>query len=236
MQHLLVLFICLFLFLRVTPALGQCEAAVEHAVALPGATELEQLTRDYGRYKTIPIQDRVAILLALSHFPELRATRIRFRVRHVHGPLTTNRDWSDYLRHFGFGTRAFMITISDSTESRLMPILLGRMDLNAQVGVLGHELSHVSDFSHRHLFGWLRLGIGHLSMRFVDRMEFATDSLCIAHGLGYQLLAWSCFVRQALGIPKYGGSGHPDMPKDRERYMEPKTILTRLNAKDPVVR
>jgi len=184
------------------------------------------MAKAYGRNKTIPSAFRMPVLMALSHFPELKDTRIGFVVKHVHGPLTTNRDWGYFLSHWG--RKAFKITISDSTAARLEPILLGKMDLNAQVGVIGHELSHVSAFSRMHLVGWLKVGIGHLSTRYIDRMEFATDSLCIVHGLGYQLLAWSCYVRRSLGITQYGGSAHPDMPPKRERYMNPRTIVARL--------
>ncbi|GGB12570.1 hypothetical protein [Puia dinghuensis] len=183
----------------------------------------------YGTHKVIPDIYKAPILLALSHFPELRDTRIRFRVRHAQSPLTTNRDWRYYFAHFGLGRRAFVVTISDSTTTKLSPILFGRLPFDAKVGVAGHELSHVSDFRHKNLFGWLRLGAGHLSSRYVDRLEFATDSLCIAHGLGYSLLAWSCFVRSAFGLQPSAQAGNSKLLfKGRERYMNPSTILLRL--------
>jgi len=208
------------------PAWGQCSIPAEHLLKRSSETEIGRLAEAYGRNKSIPTIYRMPVLMALSHFPELTDTRIRFIIKHVHGPLTTNRDWGYFLGHWG--RKAFTITISDSTEARLEPILLGKMDLNAQVGVIGHELSHVSAFSRMRLPGWFGVGFGHLSTRYIDRMEFATDSLCIAHGLGYQLLSWSCLVRRSLGITKYGGSAHPDMPPKRERYMNPSTIIARL--------
>jgi hypothetical protein len=107
------------------------------------------------------------------------------------------------------------------------------MDFNAQVGVLGHELSHVYDFSHQSLWSLLGSGIGHLSTSYIDRFEYRTDSICIAHGLGYQLLAWSRFIRLTLHTENYDGSDNIDMPvMNRERYMNPSTILKRI-ALDP---
>ena len=107
------------------------------------------------------------------------------------------------------------------------------MDFNAQIGVLGHELSHVYDFSHQSLWSLIGSAIGHLSSSYIDRFEYRTDSICIAHGLGYQLLAWSSFIRRTLHTENYDGSDNIDMPvMNRERYMNPATILARI-ALDP---
>lgn len=209
---------------------GQCAETRLHEISISD-TELTQLEKTYGEHKSIPGIYKTQILIALSHFPELRDTRIHFRIRHAHSPLTTNRDWGYYFARFGFGHRAFVVTISDSTTARLSPILFSRLNFNAQIGVAGHELSHASDFLHKNLFGWLRLGMGHLSARYVDRLEYNTDSICIGHGLGYQLLAWSCFVRNALQIPTWQGAGNNRLPfNGRERYMNPSTILSRLRT------
>jgi len=176
---------------------------------------------------------------------QLAHARIRFRVRHARSPLATNRDWMAFLWHFG--RQAYIVTISDRTIPALSPILFDSLDDGAKLGVIGHELSHVSDFSRRNLFGWLSLGFGHLSSRYLDRMEFATDSLCIAHGLGCALLDWSLFVRHALQTHTWRGAdnlpadGQPPQSKmtpalkmspshkmSRERYMNPETIMARL--------
>ena len=211
-----------------TRVFGQCELVGQHEISWSD-TSIARLEMEYGARKRIPENYKAPILLALSHFPELRNIRVRFRVRHAFSPLTTNRDWCYYFAHFGLGRRAFVVTISDRTTARLSPILFSRLDFNARVGVAGHELSHVSDFLHKNLLGWLGLGLGHLSARWVDRFEFSTDSLCIAHGLGYNLLAWSCFVRSALHIPGWEGASKGQLPfNGRERYMNPLTILSRL--------
>lgn len=111
------------------------------------------------------------------------------------------------------------------------PVLLDRMDFDAQVGVLGHEISHVIDFSHKNTAGLLRIGLGNLSTSFLDRFEYGTDSICIAHGLGYQLLAWSNFVRKAFQS-SYQEGNETELKGllQRERYMHPATIRKRINA------
>jgi len=181
------------------------------------------------KYSNIPPAWRGPIGKALASFPELVHTHVRFRVRHARSPLATNRDWMSFLLHFG--RQAYIITISDRTIPALSPILFDSLDYGAKIGVIGHELSHVSNFSRRNVFGWLSLGLGHLSSRYLDRMEFATDSLCIAHGLGCALLDWSQFVRQTLQTHNWRGADNIMAGKPhRERYMNPKTIMARLNG------
>jgi len=133
-------------------ATGQCEQVKGHVIALADV-DVNRLQKEYGAYKVIPESCKAPILLALSHFPELRGSHVRFRIRHALSPLTTNRDWGYYFRHFGLGRRAFVITISDRTTTRLSPILFNQLDFAAQTGVIGHELSHVSEFKHKNLFG-----------------------------------------------------------------------------------
>lgn len=90
---------------------------------------------------------------------------------------------------------------------------------------MGHELSHVCDFHSMSLWRLLRTGIGHLSSSFLDRFEYRTDSICISHGMGNELLAWSIFVRQALHITNWRGAGNIHISNsDKERYMNPSTI------------
>ena len=118
----------------------------------------------------------------------------------------------------------------------LDPILLKNLNYNAQVGVLGHELSHVCDFNSKNFGGILRIVFGNLSDAFLDRFEFYTDKICIDHGLGYQLLAWSENVRDSLKMEKWIGTKklkHPE--QKRERYMKPETIL-KVIAESPVYR
>jgi hypothetical protein len=87
-------------------------------------------------------------------------------------------------------------------------------------------LGHVADFKQRSFLSLMSSGIGHLfSSRYIDRFEFRTDSICIAHGLGYQLLAWSTFIRSTMHTKNWQGADNIDKrPMMHERYMNPSTI------------
>lgn len=179
------------------------------------------MLNNYGNNKQLPKGYELPALIALSYFPELKNTHITFIVKPAYSLLQT--------RPVGHGifnrkTRRYTITISDSTFYKLDPIKMSNMGFNAQIGVLGHELSHASDFTRRSFVNLTASGIKHISSRYIDRFEYKTDSLCIAHGLGYQLLAWSKFVRSALHTSNYDGADNINKPMMHERYMNPNTI------------
>jgi len=187
------------------------------------------LLKQYGQNKQLPPGFELQALIALSYFPELKNTHIKFMVKHAYSLLQTRPIGRGiFNRH----TRQFTITISDSTYWKLMPIQLDSMNFNAQIGVIGHELSHVSDFINRSLINLAMSGVKHLSSKYIDRFEYRTDSICIAHGLGYQLLAWSRFVRATLHTGDYDGADNIDKPMLHERYMNPATITARMKKLD----
>ena len=213
-----------------TPFLGFCQKPVKQFEASSFSEEVyKRLDTCFGKNKIIPTLYRKQILVALSYFPELADAHIQFLIKHTNSPLASRPSWFGIFQKNKH--RKYVITISDSSGSLLMPILLQQMEFNAQVGVLGHELSHVADFSRMHTFGLLRVGFGNLSTSFLDRFEFRTDSICIVHGLGYQLLAWSNFVRKAFHSPNWDGADSVDKPvMKRERYMNPGTIRKQIQS------
>jgi len=75
--------------------------------------------------------------------------------------------------------------------------------------------------------------VRNVSTKYIDRFEFRTDSICIAHGLGYQLLAWSSFVRQKMHRKNWDGSDNVHQTMEKERYMNLSTIRKRI-AENPI--
>lgn len=189
-----------------------------------------QLLKEYGNNKKFIPQFALQSLIALSYYPELKNTHIRFKYKPAHSPLTTKPTFPSVL--YKRSKRRFTITISDSTTDKLKPILLKQMDFNTQIGVIGHEFAHAADFTKRNIFSMAGSGIGHIfSSRYIDRFEYRTDSICIAHGLGYQLLAWSTFVRRTMQRENWEGADNVNVAvMTRERYMNPSTISKRIAA------
>lgn len=185
------------------------------------------LLKEYGNNKQLPEKFALQALIALSYYPELKNTQIAFVVKPAYSLLQTRPKGHGI---FCRSTRRFTITISDSSYWKLEPIRLDPMNFNAQIGVIGHELGHVADFTRRSFINLAWSGVRHISSKYIDRFEYRTDSICIAHGLGYQLLAWSRFVRATLHTDNYDGADNIDKPMMRERYMNPNTIIAHIKA------
>jgi hypothetical protein len=189
------------------------------------------LVKMYGTNKEILPRFALPTLIALSYFPELKNTKIRFVFKDAYSPLRTIPNFTGIWRKGN--KRSYTVTISDSSVFKLESILLPFMDFNARIGVIGHELSHVADFSGMSLLQLAGSGIGHISTRYIDRFEYRTDGICVDHGLGYQLLEWSRFVRKTLHTKNWEGSDNINEPvMKRERYMNPSTILLKIQQSD----
>ena len=173
--------------------------------------------------KEIPVQYRKPILTALSFFPELKDVHIVFRIKQQHTPLTTKPDLKSVFKRKDH--RTYVITISNKTVDTLDHLLFQNLRFEEQVGVMGHELSHVADFKTKSIVQSIGIGIGHLSKRYLDKMEYNTDRICIQHGLGKYLLAYSEHVRASMHVHTWRGADfvrHND--QKHERYMNPGTI------------
>lgn len=176
--------------------------------------------------KIIPNSFKSIIGIALTRYPELLNTHIVFKVKNKLTPLAARpKIWSVFLKP---SKRKYIITISKKTINTFAPILLHNLSFNSQIGVMGHEISHISEYNSKR--GWFFIGllVKHFSKKQMDKFEYNTDKRCIEHGLGYQLLSWSAEVREKLKLTKWGGSQNPDA--ENERYMNPETIIKTMNT------
>ena len=185
---------------------------------------LDSLKHAFGTHKSIPLEFEAPILVALSFYPELKQTTIVFRVKKTKTPLTSRPNFWGLFRNAK--KRTYYVTLSEQSTPELNPILFKNLDFNAQIGVIGHELAHVSAYCTQSLGGILRLGWIHLfSKKNVDAFENSTDRRCIQHGLGYQLLDWSIAVRTRLNRKEWRGVSNLSSPQhSSERYLNPDTI------------
>jgi len=177
--------------------------------------------------KNVPTDFKDVIYVALQYYPELSGTEIKFRIKKTKAPLAARPTiWAIFTKP---SKRKYIITISSSTNSKLDSILLKNLSYNSQVGVIGHELAHIAFYSSKRGIYFVELVVKHLSKIGIDKFEFNTDSLCIEHGLGFQLLSWSREVRTKLDLKQWGGSNSPKAK--RERYMNPETIINHMNLR-----
>ena len=185
----------------------------------------------YGAHKKLPTGYEKETLIALSHFPELKNVTIKFRVRKSFATLKTRPTFLSMFMPRGH--RAYVITISNKTAARLIPLTFENLDPEARAGVIGHELSHVVDFSRKNAWQCFTTAVGHLSPRYLDKFEYHTDMICIQHGLGKDLEAWSAYIRKTMHTVFWRGAGYVYKGDTRyERYMNPSTIEQNIIANE----
>jgi len=191
--------------------------------------ETSNLKSIYGNNKTMPKDFEAQTLIALSYFPELKDIKIKFRLKNRITPLATRPTIFSLFR--SAKKRTYIITISKQSNAKLDTITLKNLKFNTQIGVIGHELSHISDYLNRDLLEMNRIGLDIIfSKKRIDTLEYNTDMSCINHGLGFQLLDWSVSVRENLERPNWFGTDNLNNDDKRERYMNPSTIINILNT------
>lgn len=176
--------------------------------------------------KKIPNEIRAQVLTALSYYPELNDAKVDFRIRKRITPLASRPRFLSIFKKTN--NRKYVITISTKSNAKLSPILFYNLPYNAQIGVLGHELGHISAYHVMKIGQLISLIFKMLDSKYIDQLEYNTDFITINHGLGYQLYDWSTYVRTALGVPEWRGVSDDYSPHQKviqkQRYMNPKTI------------
>ena len=178
----------------------------------------------FGVNKLMPAEYEKQILAALSYFPELRETKITFTlVKGNSGVIETRPEWLSVFRNGRH--RAYLVFIGDSSAKYTPPFKFRDSPVNGQVGIIGHELTHILYFSRKNTFGLLNTGIAHISTSYMDNFENKTDSVCIERGLGFQLIDWNIYLRKAFGMKDPEKGPDPFLgDSKRERYMPPERI------------
>jgi hypothetical protein len=148
-------------------------------------------TELYPGLNSIPEQGRTSFLVALSYFPELSHSKIQLKnkkilttmnVRPTIASLIFNR--KEY--------RKYTIRINSSLKDSI--ITLNELPSDVQIGVIGHELSHIVDYRTKNIWGVISRAFAYLSKQGKTRFEKEIDGITIKHGLGGALYQWSNYV------------------------------------------
>ena len=226
--------VCLLFFIF-SSAIAHCQNVRKNLSAADlDSLSCIHLSEEFAENKTLPEDYQRQTLQALSFYPELKKTKIDFRIRKQRSPLLVRPTvMSSIFR--APKKRTYLVLIS-SYSPEMDSILINYLPYDAQVGVIGHELAHISFFIQQSRFGIFEVAFGNLSEKFLDKIEFDTDRSTIDHGLGWQLLSWSEFVKVQLKMNKWKGiDAYIDQKTDRpcSRYMNPETIRA-LIARNPI--
>lgn len=180
------------------------------------------LLQEYGHHKTLAKGFEYQCLLALSHYPELKETRIEFRVKPAFIPLSSRPDPISVI--FPWVKRKYLVVISNASTDYFEPILLENIPFNEQVGIIGHELAHSVFYLDK-----CSLALTGIAYRYSTdddyrtQFERETDKRAIAHGLAYQMYDFAFFVRKA-----FGDTQEEIAAEEGDMYLSPKEIASEM--------
>lgn len=143
----------------------------------------------------------MACLLALAHYPELKEIKIEFRYQKIKTSLAARPNNAFIFKRKM--KRKFIVFINnDSLQEN--GILFDEVSLNAQIGVLGHELAHILYYKNKGSLAIIGNGICYGFKNFKRKFEQETDIRTIAHGLGWQLYEfYDLILNKSNSSPEY---------------------------------
>jgi hypothetical protein len=130
-------------------------------------------------------------LIALSYFPELNTRRIKFKEAKINSTMSARPTVISLLTRKS-NKRKYVIRVTNRKADST--VRLQSASFNAQVGVIGHELSHISDYNNRNITGIIKRLFQYRKIETKEVFEKEIDSITVYHGLGWQLYDWSHFV------------------------------------------
>ncbi len=178
--------------------------------------DINELRRLFGNKKDIPARYETEILIALSHYPELKDEQIRFELS-MSAPVPYGTKPVFASVFLPKSQRIYTITILERAEDPENEALIKNLDRKMRIGVFAHELGHVLQYSKCNplsLFKTLALYLVH---PYKKQFERNADKQAIKHGLGEELLRHNEYIRL---IPEYLEK-RPELNRD---YLNPEEI------------
>lgn len=152
----------------------------------------DSLNKIYGKRKVFIPGLELASLIALSFYPELKDSRITFKLAKKESTAKTTFTFGSF---FNTADKHFIIYINK--QKGITGFMFNDLPFNGQIGAIGHELAHVADFNAKGFFGIVWWGISYLSEKKRISIEKATDRSEIKHGLGSQLYEFGSFINNS---------------------------------------
>lgn len=135
---------------------------------------------------------KLAFQKALDYYPELWDKKIWLKYGKAKTTMTSRPRMLSVFRKRD--KRSYKITIG-SKEGYKPAQLINTAPFNALVGVLGHELAHIEDYSDKSGWTVTWMGVRYvLSKKYRRQMECYTDSLAMSKGLHWQVYHYSHYV------------------------------------------
>ena len=150
--------------------------------------KLDSMRSTFGVNKQLPEEFELASLIALSYYPELKETKIKFVTKKLNSTMAARPSGLNFLRRKG--KRLYKVLLNNVNPE----VPLDSASFNAQIGVIGHEFGHIVDYDSKSVFKLIFNAFGYGSKKYRAKFERATDQRTIDHGLFWQCYDFSVFV------------------------------------------
>lgn len=145
----------------------------------------------FSKNKIVDTNYKKQINIALSYYPSLNNIKIIFKEKKIKTSMAALPKLTNIFKKRG--NRVYCIYINSKSKYG-ESLLLKNLPINAQIGVIGHEIAHIYDFHNKNNFRLILNSVGYLFTRFKQKLEAKTDSITIMHGLGYQLYEFDSLI------------------------------------------
>ncbi|HOV12645.1 MAG TPA: hypothetical protein PLT47_04650 [Bacteroidales bacterium] len=152
-------------------------------------TILDSLKKNYPHCIDIPQEYELAFFTAVAHYPELKDINITMKLESFNYTMAA-RPAKKLLSN----RRNRIYCVYANIKNNFSGIVPSRLKYNQKVGVIGHELAHILDYTNKSLCGIIKTGVGYLSLNYRKKLEAATDLEAIKHGLGWPLFDYNHYI------------------------------------------
>jgi len=185
-----------------------------------------KLITQYGKNLICPEPYKLPMLIALSHYPEMRNISILVKLskikttascRPILASKGTQLELDSIVKK---SRRKYIVRINIKTNFE--GILLKDVPFNAQIGVFAHELAHIADYERRGNLGLVKRAVDYSKTKSKQKFENQIDIITIEHGMGWQLYDWADFaLNRSTATEKYKAF-------KRKVYLSPEQITELL--------
>ena len=159
-------------------------------------SNLKKLKQKFGFKKKVPKEIQSNFYTAIEYYSELKNIDIKVRYGNIKTTMQCRPRW-DFIFHRK-EKRSYVIYIGNKIKKD-NGVLYEHLPLNAQIGVIGHELGHIIDYQSMSNFQMIRFGLDYLNAEKKKKIENRIDLIAIHHGLGYQVKDFSKYVFEESG-------------------------------------
>ena len=153
------------------------------------ASKLDSIKHHFPECSNIPLQFELPFYTALSKYPELQLTHIEFAVKSIRTTMAARPATGLFKNR---SKRTYHVYANNNKDFK--GVYLSSLTFNQQTGVIGHELAHIVDYSHKSTLRLIGNGIAYLFTSYRRTFEANTDKRAISHGFGWQLFDYVDFL------------------------------------------